>query len=108
MWIIGVMREKTRSNANLSVREDAFITKTSLKIISDFVNWIRVMQAFGEESLCMLMYTNVTVKTRPNNFCVLLTSVQRSAEVRALQGMLSFCLYFYLSGYVCSLWSMLH
>ena len=36
-----------------------------LTIISDFVNWIRVMQAFGREILCMLMYANVSVRTRP-------------------------------------------
>ena len=65
MWIIGVMRGKTRSNAKLSVSEDAFITKTGLRIISDFVNWIRVMQAFGGEILCMLMYANISVKARP-------------------------------------------
>ena len=50
----GVMRGKARSNVKLSVREDAFIIKTGLKIISDFVNWIRVMQAFDGEVLCML------------------------------------------------------
>ena len=59
------MRGKTGSNAKLSVSQDAFITKTGLRIISDFVNWIRVMQAFGGEILCMLMYANVSVKTRP-------------------------------------------
>ena len=32
--------------------------------ISDFVNWIRVMQAFDEEILCLLMYANVSMKTR--------------------------------------------
>ena len=62
MWIIGVTRGKTRSNAKLGVSEDAFITKTGLRIISDVVNWI---QAFGREILCMLMYANVSVKTRP-------------------------------------------
>ena len=56
MWIIGVMRGKTRSNAKLSVSEDAFIIKTGLRIMSDFVNWIRIMQAFDGEILCMLMY----------------------------------------------------
>ena len=30
MWIIGVRREKTRSNVKLNVSKDAFITKTSL------------------------------------------------------------------------------
>ena len=59
------MRGKTRSNAKLGVSEDTFITKTGLRIISDFVNWIRVMQAFGGEILCMLMCANVSVKTRP-------------------------------------------
>ena len=65
MWIIGVMSGKTRSNAKLSVSQDAFTTKTGLRMISDFVNWIRVMQAFGREILCILMYPNVSVKTRP-------------------------------------------
>ena len=46
---------KTGSNAKLSIREDAFIIKTGFSIISDFVNWIRVMQAFEGEVLCMLM-----------------------------------------------------
>ena len=58
MWIIGVTRGKPRSNAKLGVGEDAFITKTGSMIISDFVNWIRVMQAFGGEiyvCLCTLM-----------------------------------------------------
>ena len=59
MWIIGagigVTRGKTGSNAKISVSEDAFITKTGSRIISDSVNWIRVMQAFGREILCMLM-----------------------------------------------------
>ena len=52
---MGVMRGKTRSNA-----------------MSDFVNWICVMQAFDGEILCMLMYANVSVKTRPyplSTFC---------------------------------------
>ena len=66
MWIIGVRRGKTRSNAKLSVKEDAFITITGLRIMSDFVNWIRVMQAFGREILCMLTYANVSLKSRPN------------------------------------------
>ena len=65
MWIIGVVGGKTRSNAKLGVSEDAFITKTGLRIISDFVNWIRVMKTFDKEILCMLMYANVSVKTRP-------------------------------------------
>ena len=56
MWIKGVMSGKTRSNAKLTLREDAFIIKTGFRIISDFVNWIRVMQAFNGEILCMLMY----------------------------------------------------
>ena len=64
MLIIGVIRRKTRSNAKLSVSEDAFIIKTGLRIISDFVNWIRVMQAFDEEVVCILMYAIVSVKTR--------------------------------------------
>ena len=59
------MKGKTRSNARSSVSEDAFITKTGIRIISDFVNWIRVMHIFGGEILCMLMYANVSVKTRP-------------------------------------------
>ena len=59
------MSRKTRSNTKLSVREDAFIIKTGLRVISGFVNWICVMQAFHEEILCMLlMYSNVSVKTR--------------------------------------------
>ena len=56
MWIIGVMRGKTRSNARLSVNQDAFIIKTGFRIISGFVNWICVMQAFEREILRMLMY----------------------------------------------------
>ena len=32
--------------------------------MSDFVNWIRVMQAFDEEIVPMLMYADVSVKTR--------------------------------------------
>ena len=64
MWNIGVMRGKNRSNTELSVSEDAFIIKTGLRSICGFVNWIRVMQAFDEEILCMLMYANVSVKTR--------------------------------------------
>ena len=56
MWIIGVMRGKTRSNAKLSLSEYAFIMKTGSRIISEFINWIRVMQAFDREVLCMLMY----------------------------------------------------
>ena len=55
MWIIGVMREKTRSNVKLSLSQDAFIIKTGLRNISDSVNWIRVMQAFEGETFCMLM-----------------------------------------------------
>ena len=51
MWITVVMRGKTRSNAKLSLSEDAFIIKAGLRIISDFVNWIRVMQAFEGEIL---------------------------------------------------------
>ena len=43
MWTFGVRRW---SNAKLNLREGAFTIKTSLRIISDFVNWIRVMQAF--------------------------------------------------------------
>ena len=53
MWIIGVMRGKTRSNGKLSLSKDALIIKTGLRIISDFVNWIRVMQACEGENLCM-------------------------------------------------------
>ena len=34
---------KTWSNAKLNIRENALI---GLRIISDFVNWISVMQAF--------------------------------------------------------------
>ena len=66
MWIIGVMRGKTRLN----------ITKTGLRTISDFVNWIRVMQAFGGQILCMLMYANVSVKTRPKQQDKLFTNVR--------------------------------
>ena len=69
MWITEFRRGKTRSNAKLSVDEDAFITKTGLRIISDFVNCIRVMQAFGGEISFMLMYPNVSVKTRPKTVC---------------------------------------
>ena len=47
MWIIGVMRGKTRPNAKLSVSEDAFIIKSGLRIILGFVNWIRVMPGGG-------------------------------------------------------------
>ena len=35
-------RGKTRSNAKLNFSEDAFIIK-QVSIISDFVNWIRIM-----------------------------------------------------------------
>ena len=49
MWILGVTRGKTWSNAKLNLSEDAFIIKTGLRIMYDFVNWIRVMQAFGRE-----------------------------------------------------------
>ena len=44
---------------------DACIIKTGLRIISDFVNWIRVMQGFDGEFEFMLMCANVSVKTRP-------------------------------------------
>ena len=64
MWIFGVARGKTWSNAKLNLSEDAFIIKTGLINISDFVNWIRDMQAFDGEFSCMLMYANVSVKTR--------------------------------------------
>ena len=56
------MREKARSNVKLGVSEDAFITKTA-----DFVNWIHVMQAFGREILCMLMYSNSEVTKSQRN-----------------------------------------
>ena len=56
MRIIGVMSGKTRSNPKLCVSEDAFIIKAGFRITSDFVNWIRVMQAFDREILCMFMY----------------------------------------------------
>ena len=49
MWIFGVTKGKTWSNAKLNISEDAFITKTGLRIIYDFVNWIRVVQAFDRE-----------------------------------------------------------
>ena len=55
MWITEAIRGKTRSNAKLTVSQDAFIIKTGLRIISDFVNWICIMQAFEGEILCMLM-----------------------------------------------------
>ena len=63
MWIVGVRRGKT---SQLCVSKDAVITKTGLRTVSDLVNWIRVMQAFGGEILCMLMYASVSVKTNPN------------------------------------------
>ena len=37
--------KKTRSNAKLTLSENAFIIKTGLRIMCDFVNWIRIMQA---------------------------------------------------------------
>ena len=40
---------KTWSDAKLSLSVDEFIIKTGLRIISDFVIWIRVMQAFDGE-----------------------------------------------------------
>ena len=49
MWILGVTRGKTWSNAKQNLSEDAFIIKTGLRIVSDSVNWIRVMQAFDGE-----------------------------------------------------------
>ena len=45
---------KCQTNLHL----DAFIIKTGLRIISDFVNWIRVMQVLTENfnvCLCTLM-----------------------------------------------------
>ena len=44
MWIFRIKR-----NTELSLSEYAFIIKTSLRIVSDFVNGIRVMQDFDGE-----------------------------------------------------------
>ena len=49
MWSFGVPRGKILSNAKLNRSEDAFIIKAGLRIISDFVSWIGVMQAFEGE-----------------------------------------------------------
>ena len=51
------------------------------------------------EVLTMPFFTRLNVPL--DKRISLLTSAQRSAEVRALQRALSFYLYFYLSGYVC-------
>ena len=45
----GIMRGKAWSNAKLDHGQDAFIIKTGLRIIPDFVDWIRVMQAFERQ-----------------------------------------------------------
>ena len=57
-------------------------------MILDFVNWIRVIQAFDGEILCMLMYSNISVKTRLKREAkkILLTAVDNGSYVRYFLG----------------------